>query len=180
MILKATTPSNSPWLIPFTTLQFYGKKLDYLHLKNFLHSECELYLKQPLTLPQRKIIAAYHSLNHRLAIEIGRWTVILISRGTRLCHFYCYNTVKMKHISCWRVCPLYNHPIRDTFPSTFENVVPRNLKSGLSFRPTSFTSASFSRMLPHSATLENQSVGKHPDIICFNPITPWECTVKVL
>ena len=136
MILKATTPSNSPWLIPFTTLQFYGKKLDYLHLKNFLHSECELYLKQPLTLPQRKIIAAYHSLNHRLAIEIGRWTVILISRGTRLCHFYCYNTVKMKHISCWRVCPLYNHPIRDTFPSTFENVVPRNLKSGLSFNQT--------------------------------------------
>jgi hypothetical protein len=27
----------------------FGKKLDYLHLKDFLKKECELYLKQPLT-----------------------------------------------------------------------------------------------------------------------------------
>ena len=34
-----------------------GKKLDYLHLKNLLKYKCELYLKQQLTTPQRKIIA---------------------------------------------------------------------------------------------------------------------------
>jgi hypothetical protein len=32
------------------------KKLGYLSLKDFLKYECELYLKQSLTLPQRKII----------------------------------------------------------------------------------------------------------------------------
>ena len=40
------------------------KKLDYLHLKEFLEYVCELYLKQPLTPPQRKIIVAYHTSNH--------------------------------------------------------------------------------------------------------------------
>ena len=49
-----------------------GKKRDYLHLKDFLKYECELYLKQPLmTPPQRKIIVAHWTSNHRLAIEIG-------------------------------------------------------------------------------------------------------------
>ena len=48
------------------------KKLDYLHLKDFLKYEYELYLKQQLTSPQCKTIAAYYTLNHRLAIEIGQ------------------------------------------------------------------------------------------------------------
>ena len=48
------------------------KKLDYLHLKDFLKYECELYSEQPLTPPQHKIIAAYHTSNHRLAIETGQ------------------------------------------------------------------------------------------------------------
>jgi len=36
-----------------------GNKLDYLHLKDFLKYECELYLKQPLTPSQHKIIVSY-------------------------------------------------------------------------------------------------------------------------
>ena len=32
------------------------KKLDYLHSQEFLKFECEMYLKQPLTPPQHKII----------------------------------------------------------------------------------------------------------------------------
>ena len=39
-----------------------GKKLGYLYLKDFLKCECELYLKQLLTPPQRKIIVAYRTL----------------------------------------------------------------------------------------------------------------------
>ena len=33
----------------WNSFHFLGKKLDYLHLKNFLKYECEVYLKQPLT-----------------------------------------------------------------------------------------------------------------------------------
>ena len=43
------------------------KKIDYLHLKNFLKYECELYLKQPLTPPQRKVVVGYQTANHILA-----------------------------------------------------------------------------------------------------------------
>ena len=42
------------------------KKLDFLHLKDFLKCKCRLYLKQPLTPPQRRNIVAYRTLNHRL------------------------------------------------------------------------------------------------------------------
>ena len=37
-------------------------------------------LKQPLNKPQRKINATYCTSNHRLAIEIGWWSTIPISR----------------------------------------------------------------------------------------------------
>ena len=47
-----------------------GKELDYLHLKDFLKYEFELYLKQPLT-PQHTTIVAYDTSNHRLALETG-------------------------------------------------------------------------------------------------------------
>ena len=84
-----------------------------------------MYLKQPSTPPQHKIIGAYHTLNHRLAIETGRWTIIPISIQTGLCHFCSYNAIENEaHLVL--ECPLYN-PIRDKFPSLFENVVPRNL-----------------------------------------------------
>ena len=54
------------------------KKLDYLHLKNFLKYECELYLKQPLTPPKCKIIVSYLTTNHRLVYEIGRRSIVPI------------------------------------------------------------------------------------------------------
>ena len=50
------------------------KKLEYLHVKDFLKYKCVLYLKQPLTPPQRNIIVAHRNSNHRLAI--GNWMVV--------------------------------------------------------------------------------------------------------
>ena len=51
------------------SFHFFGKKLNYVHLENFLKYECELYLKQPLTPPQHKIIVAYRTSSQRLVIE---------------------------------------------------------------------------------------------------------------
>jgi hypothetical protein len=104
-----------------------SEELDYLHLKDFLRYECELYLKPSLTPPQCKSIAAYHTSNHKLAIEIRRWTSILIPRVTRLCHFCSYNAVE-NEAHFMLACPLYN-PIRYKFQSLFEHVVPGSLKS---------------------------------------------------
>ena len=56
--------------------------------------ECGLYLKQPLTPPQCKIIAAYYTSNHTLAIKTRQWSTTPISRDNRLCHFCSYNVVK--------------------------------------------------------------------------------------
>ena len=53
--------------------------------------------------------------------------IIPISIDTRLCHFCSYNAVE-NEAHFMLECPLYN-PIRDKFPSLFENVVPRSLKS---------------------------------------------------
>ena len=55
--------------------------------QGFLKCKFELYLKQPLTPPQCKIIIAYKTSNHRLAIETKRWSTIPISRDNKLCHF---------------------------------------------------------------------------------------------
>jgi hypothetical protein len=104
-----------------------GKKLDYLHLKDFLKHECELYLKQPLTPPQPKIIVAYLASNHTLAIEIGWWTLSSISRDTRLCHACSYNAI-VNEAHFVLESPLHNRT-RDRFPSLFENVGPRSLES---------------------------------------------------
>ena len=59
----------------WNSFHLFGKKLDYLHLKDFLQYKCELYLKQPLTPPQHKIIADYRTSNHRLEIETRQWTM---------------------------------------------------------------------------------------------------------
>ena len=80
-----------------------GKKLDYLHLKDFLKYECERYLKQTLAQPQHKIVAAHYTLSHRLAIETGRWSTIPISRDNGLCYFCSYDVVEMRHTLCWSV-----------------------------------------------------------------------------
>ena len=39
----------------WSSFHLLGKELDYLHLKDFLKYECELYLKQPLTPPHHII-----------------------------------------------------------------------------------------------------------------------------
>jgi hypothetical protein len=44
------------------------KNLYYLHFKDFLKYKFELYLKQPLTPPQRNIIVVCRTLNYKLAI----------------------------------------------------------------------------------------------------------------
>jgi hypothetical protein len=46
--------------------------------------ECGLYLKQPFTPPQHKIMMAYCTSNHRLVIEIGQGSTILISGDNNL------------------------------------------------------------------------------------------------
>jgi hypothetical protein len=65
-----------------------------MHLKDFLIYKCELYLKQPLTPPQRKIIVAYRIVNHRVIIEIGQWSTILVSRDNRQCIFCSCNAIE--------------------------------------------------------------------------------------
>ena len=44
----------------------------------FIQYECELYLRQPLTPPQSKLIVAHCTSNHRLAIETGQWMIVPI------------------------------------------------------------------------------------------------------
>ena len=56
----------------WNSFHLYGKKLDCLHLMDFLKYNCKLYLKQALTLPQHTIIVAYRTSKCRLAIEAGR------------------------------------------------------------------------------------------------------------
>ena len=46
------------------------EEVEYVHLKDFLKNECVLYLKQSLTSPPpSKVIVAYCTSNHRLAIQ---------------------------------------------------------------------------------------------------------------
>ena len=85
----------------------FKEKLYYLHLEDLLKYKCELYLKPLLTPPQRKIIFAYCTSNHRLAIETGQWTTIPNSRNTRLCHLISYNAVENEAHFVLE-CPLYN------------------------------------------------------------------------
>ena len=65
--------------------------------------------------------------NHWLVIEIGRWTIIPISRDTRLCHFCSCNAIK-NEAHFMSECLLYN-PFKDKFSSLFENVVLGSHKS---------------------------------------------------
>ena len=66
-------------------------------------------------------------LKPRLAIERRRWSTIPISRDTRLWHFCSYHAIENEaHLVL--ECPLFK-PIRDKFPSLFENVVRGSPKS---------------------------------------------------
>jgi len=91
----------------YNSFHLSGKKLDYLHCKDFLRYECELYLKQPLTLPQCKTIIAYRTVNHRLAIKIRRWSTIPIPSDDRLSHYCSYNAVE-NEAHFMSESPLYN------------------------------------------------------------------------
>ena len=111
----------------WNSFHFSRKKLDYIHLKDFLKYECESYLKQSLTPPKCKIVATHPSSKHELAIEIGRWSTIPVSRDTKLCPFCSYDVVGNEAHNVLE-CPLCN-PIRDKFPSLFENLLLRSRKS---------------------------------------------------
>lgn len=87
------------WTVPPS--QGYSQKKD----------ECELYLKQPWTPPQRKINAGYYASKRKLAIKIGRWSIILVSKYTRLRHVCSYNGLKNK-ANFLLECPLYK-AVRD-------------------------------------------------------------------
>ena len=92
---------------------------------------------------------------------------IPIFRDTILCHFFSYNAFE-NEVHFMLKCPLYN-PIRDKFPSLFENVVPRNLKSffqsdqqiNISLYLTEATA------LRHSKELN----GLKPSWCTFNPVS---------
>ena len=71
----------------WNSFHFSRKKLDYLHLKNFYIHEHELYLKQPLTPPQRKTIVTYNISNHRLASDTRWWSNVSFSKDNRSRHF---------------------------------------------------------------------------------------------
>ena len=85
----------------WNSFQLSWKKLDYLHLKDFLKYECDLNLKQPLTPPHRNIIGAYGISNHRLAIEIGWWSSDHVSRDNAT--FALTMQLKTRHTLCWNV-----------------------------------------------------------------------------
>jgi hypothetical protein len=68
VLLKSKNPFHLSW-----------KKLDHLHLKDFLKYEREFHLKQPLTPTQRKTTTAYCAMNNRVAIETRRWSTVPIS-----------------------------------------------------------------------------------------------------
>lgn len=64
---------------------------------------------------------AYRTLNYRLAIEIGWWSTILISRDKRSCHLCSYNALKNEAHFVLE-SPLHS-PIIEKYSSFFENVV---------------------------------------------------------
>jgi hypothetical protein len=68
----------------------------------------ELYLKQPLTQPQHKIIVTYYTSNHRFAIEIGQWSTTLIHEDTRHSPTSALTMELEPKAHFMAGCPLYN------------------------------------------------------------------------
>jgi hypothetical protein len=60
-------------------------------------------MKQPIDSTTAQIIAAYHTSNHRLSIETGRWTTIPTLSTPNYATFAPTMQLKMRHISCWNV-----------------------------------------------------------------------------
>ena len=139
-IISYGVAGQSLWPLIFakewTSFHLTGKKLGYLDVKDFLNHECVLYLKQALTPPHRQVIYVYHTLNHRFAIEIGWWSLILISRGNILRCFCSYNVVAGNEAHFVLKRSLYSS-MRVDFCSLFHDVVLGSLKSIFSIGPSS-------------------------------------------
>lgn len=52
------------------------KKLDYPHLKKIFSYDCEVYSKTTFVTTPTQIIGGYCTSKHRLAIEIGWWSIV--------------------------------------------------------------------------------------------------------
>ena len=103
--------------------------------------------------------------NHKLAIEIGRWLTILVSRYYRLYHFCSYNaTENVPHfvLKCPYITPL------ETSLSLFENVLLGSRKSFLQLDHQVDINLYLTKAsaLRHSRAL----VGVKPPWCTFNPI----------
>ena len=98
--------------------------------KDFLKYECELYLKQPSTPPQCKIIAAYRTLYHRLAIETGQSSTIPNFGDDRLCHFCSYDVGEIEALVGveWGWSVPYITPL-EKFQTLFQKIILGSLKS---------------------------------------------------
>lgn len=138
-IMGSITMKN-PWHLNTTTFDalkeaFLAKEWNYFNLTwkefkircltDFLHCQCVLNLEQPLTPPVLKIIGAFHTLNHKLAVEICRWSVIPIPRENKLCHFCTHNVTKNETHFVLE-CHVYISN-RDMFPSLFQSVVFKSI-----------------------------------------------------
>ena len=84
-----------------------------------------------MTPSQRNIVGTYHTSNHRLAVKIGWWSTIPVFRDTRVCHFCSYHAIENE--SHFKLDLSSFKPIRDKFPSLFEDVVLESLKSVFQF-----------------------------------------------
>lgn len=75
-------------------------KIDHTLLEDFLNYNYATYLKQRVSLSQSKIIAAYHTSYHRLAIEIGRWPTTPLPRVNKLCLSFSYGIFPLSQYDC--------------------------------------------------------------------------------
>ena len=84
--------SRRPFLLKSGTLSTLRKGNHMISTsRTFLNYRCKLYFKLLSTPPQHKIIVAYYTSDHRLAIESGCWSTIPVPRDNILCHFFSYN-----------------------------------------------------------------------------------------
>jgi hypothetical protein len=60
---------------------------NYLNTEDLLKYECKTYLKEAFVIFSTYIIGAYHTLNHRLDVQIGSWPTLPIGRANKLHHW---------------------------------------------------------------------------------------------
>ena len=138
-----------------------------IHLKDFLNMDVNCTWSNHLLQHNARSFLPTAPWNNRLAIEIGWWMIIHILRTTRLCHFCSYNTIE-NEANFMLECPMYN-PIRDKFPSLFENVVPRSMKSF--FRLDQQVNISLYLIEAIALRHSRELIGLKPSWCTFNPIS---------